>query len=239
MYGGSSNPGNQAAGPLAMAMTASTSTNNIGDILANSKMVIHWGVDTAVRSYAGNRQLLYLKQFQQAGIKQVVIDPFYNDTAALFGAQWIPIVPNTDEALLAAITYVWFTNNLISDSFAAAHVYGYTQFKNYVLGTSDGIAKTPPGLLRSPKCPQRQSPSLRRTGRRCELMSCTHLPMRRRSTEGTSQHEANRTNLLLTTMTIDFLILFVTEFNPFPVLHICDVAPGAFPHHTALRSWHA
>ena len=126
MYGGSSNPGNQAAGPLAMGMTASTSTNNIGDILANSKMVIHWGVDTAVRSYAGNRQNLYLKQFQQAGIKQVVIDSFYNDTAALFGAQWIPIVPNTDEALLAAIAYVWFTNNLISDSFAAAHVYGYS-----------------------------------------------------------------------------------------------------------------
>ena len=61
----------------------------------------------------------------------------------MFGAQWIPIVPNTDEALLAAIAYVWFTNNLISDSFAAAHVYGYTQFKNYVLGTTDGIAKTP------------------------------------------------------------------------------------------------
>ncbi len=143
MYGGSSNPGNQAAGPLAIGVTATTSTNSIADILANSKMLIHWGVDTAARSYAGYRQLLYLKQFQQAGIKQVVIDPFYNDTAALFGAQWIPIVPNTDEALLAAIAYVWFTNSLISDSFASAHVYGYTQFKNYVLGVTDGIAKTP------------------------------------------------------------------------------------------------
>jgi len=142
-WGGSSNPGNQAAGPLAIGVTASTSTNNIGDILANSKMVIHWGNDTAVRSYAGNRQLLYLKQFQQAGIKQVVIDPFYNDTAAVFGAQWIPIVPNTDEALLAAIAYVWFTNNLVNLSFAQAHVFGLSQFQSYVLGSTDGIPKTP------------------------------------------------------------------------------------------------
>lgn len=153
IWGGQSNPGNYAAGPLAIGMSAATSWNNVSDILANSKMVIHWGTDTAIKNYAGYRQLLVLKQFQQAGIKQVVIDPFYNDTAGTFGAQWIPIVPNTDEALLAAIAYVWFTNNLINEQFATSHVYGYPQFKSYVLGTADGTPKTPQWASQITKVP--------------------------------------------------------------------------------------
>ena len=47
-----------------------------------------------------------MQKVKDAGIKQIVIDPWYNDTALLFADQWIPVVPETDVALMAAIAQV-------------------------------------------------------------------------------------------------------------------------------------
>jgi molybdopterin guanine dinucleotide-containing S/N-oxide reductase-like protein len=119
------------------------STNNAADILQNSRLIIHWSSDSAAKRYNGNRQNLWLRRFKEANIKQVVIDPYFSDTAALYGDEWIPILPETDEALMAAIAYVWVTENLHDERFIEAHTVGFEELKNYLLGDSDGLSKTP------------------------------------------------------------------------------------------------
>jgi trimethylamine-N-oxide reductase (cytochrome c) len=143
LCGGNSNPANQAGGPITWGRTATWTTNSYADVLANSKLILYWAVDYGLKSYSSYSQNYYLKQLQLAGKKQIVIDPFYNDTAAAYGCEWMSIVPNTDEAMMVAIAYVWFTESLIDEAFAKSHTVGFDEFKSYVLGVSDGVQKTP------------------------------------------------------------------------------------------------
>ncbi len=119
------------------------STNNAADILHNTKLIIHWASDVAAKRYRGYRQNYWLQRFKQAGIKQVIIDPYFNDTAALYGSEWIPIRPETDEALMSAIAYIWIGENLIKRDFLMSHAIGFEEFRDYVLGKPDGVPKTP------------------------------------------------------------------------------------------------
>ena len=118
-------------------------TNSFGDIIANCKLYIFWSTDPAVRSYITYHQNIFLKQLKDAGIRLIAIDPHQNDTAAVYADKWIPINPHTDEAMMAAIAYVWISENLLDEAFINSHAVGYLQFKDYILGNSDGIPKKP------------------------------------------------------------------------------------------------
>jgi len=142
LVGGTSWTGWIPGGSLVWGFTI-LSTNNAADIIENSKLVIHWASDVAVKRYNGYRQNYWLRKFKEAGIKQIVIDPYFNDTAALYGDEWIPILPETDEALMAAIAHVWITEGLYNEKYVKTHTVGFEQFKDYVLGVSDGVSKTP------------------------------------------------------------------------------------------------
>jgi trimethylamine-N-oxide reductase (cytochrome c) len=112
-------------------------------MLQNTKLIIHWASDLAAKRYNSHRQNYWLRRFKEAGIRQIVIDPYFNDTAALYGDEWIPVLPETDEALMAAIAYVWVTEDLVDKRFVETHTVGFDDFRDYVLGTSDGVPKTP------------------------------------------------------------------------------------------------
>jgi trimethylamine-N-oxide reductase (cytochrome c) len=120
-----------------------TATNNAADILHNTQLIIHWASDVAVKRYRGYRQNYWLNRFKEAGIQQIVIDPYYNDTAAIYGTDWIPILPGTDEALMAAIAYLWISEDLYNPQYVETYTIGFNTFKEYVLGHSDGVPKTP------------------------------------------------------------------------------------------------
>ena len=67
-----------------------------------------------------------------------------NMSAVATGTQWIPILPGTDNAMLAAMAYVMITNNTY-DTVMMSNTYsvGFQQFSDYVTGKSDGTPKTP------------------------------------------------------------------------------------------------
>jgi trimethylamine-N-oxide reductase (cytochrome c) len=142
VVGGTSFTGWQPGGGLIWGF-GPVATNNAADILANSRLVIHWASDVAVKRYNGYRQNLWLRRFKEAGIRQIVLDPYFNDTAALYGDDWIPVLPETDEALMCAIAHVWITEDLCDREFLTTHTIGFEEFRDYILGTSDGTAKTP------------------------------------------------------------------------------------------------
>ena len=79
--------------------------------------------------------------FEKRGLRRVNISPQSTDTPA--GAEWLAIIPGTDTAMMLAIAYELEINDLLDREFIDRCTTGYQQFKPYLLGTSDGQAKTP------------------------------------------------------------------------------------------------
>ena len=127
--------------------------------LRNSQLIVIVGGNPAW-SALGN-PTYYYQQAKEAGARFVVIDPFYNDTVEVVGAEWIPVYPGTDHAMFLGMAHTLITednpmtNRLIDWDFLNSCTVGFDadhmpegadpqdNFKDYVLGTYDGTPKTP------------------------------------------------------------------------------------------------
>lgn len=128
--------------------------------LRNCETIIMLGLNPTW-SAAGSAFYYSYLQAKNAGAKFICIDPFYNDTIASLDAEWIPIHPGTDTALLLGIAHTLIiednpiSNPLIDWDFIKRCTVGFDaesmpkdedskeNFKDYVLGTYDGKPKTP------------------------------------------------------------------------------------------------
>jgi len=116
-------------------------TSNTRDDLLNSRLIILWGWDPAT-IIAGTNTAWYLARAREGGARIVAVDPKYNESAATFAQQWIPIRPGTDAAMLIAMAHVMITENLHDQAFLDTYTVGVDRFKGYVLGVEDGVPKT-------------------------------------------------------------------------------------------------
>ncbi len=115
------------------------------DCLQNAEMMVFWSSDPestngAYAAYEGTQRRLWAKQL---GIEFVHIDPHYNPTAQLLGGKWLAVKPNTDPALAMAIMHVWITEDLYDREYVANRTTGFDEWRDYVLGKTDGVPKTP------------------------------------------------------------------------------------------------
>ncbi len=110
--------------------------------LLNAKLIIMWGWDP-VRMISGTDCIYNLTKAKEKGIKIISIDPRYTHSGAVFADEWIPIIPGTDAAMMAAMANVIVKKNLHDQSFIDKYAVGFDVYKDYVLGTDDGIEKTP------------------------------------------------------------------------------------------------
>ncbi len=115
------------------------------DCLKECEMIVFWSSDpeTTCGVYAGfegTQRRLWAKQL---GIEFVHIDPHCNSTAQLLGGKWIPIKPTTDSAMAQAIMYVWIKEGLYDEEYVRDRTTGFEQWRAYLLGETDGVAKTP------------------------------------------------------------------------------------------------
>lgn len=127
------------------ASTVNYGTIEVGnsrDDLLNSRLIIIWGVD-AVSTIHGTNTMWYLARAREAGAKIISIDPRYTKTAAVVADQWIPIIPSSDTAMAIAMAYVMVTENIQDQAFLDRYTIGFDQFKEYLLGKTDGVAKDP------------------------------------------------------------------------------------------------
>src|SRR5205814_2332369 len=66
-----------------------------------------------------------------------------NHTAQLLGGKWITIRPGTDAALAMAVMHEWIVDGTYDKDYVAQRTTGFGEWRAYLLGTSDGVAKTP------------------------------------------------------------------------------------------------
>jgi anaerobic dimethyl sulfoxide reductase subunit A len=131
------------AGVFAELATYGTSpVDSTRDDLLNARLIILWGCDPAITVHNTNTSW-YLTQAKEAGIKIISVDPRYTVSTATFASQWIPVIPGTDAAMLIAMAYAIIKQNLQNQTFLDTYTIGFQQFKDYVLGIEDRIAKTP------------------------------------------------------------------------------------------------
>lgn len=127
--------------------------NDISDIL-NTKLLILWGCNPA-ETIMGTYTNHYITKLKEKGVRIVVIDPRKTDTVMGYTDEWIGIKPSTDGAMMDAMAYVIFEQNLQDQKFMDEFCIGFDKdhmpedvpadenYKDYLLGIKDGIEKTP------------------------------------------------------------------------------------------------
>ena len=119
----------------------------------NAKLIVVWSQNMAWSS--AGLPTYNLLACKKAGAKIIFVDPMYGATAQALADEWIPVRPNTDAALLLGMAHYMITNNLQDQAFLDKYAVGFDKdhmpkgadpkenFKDHVLGTFDGVPKTP------------------------------------------------------------------------------------------------
>ncbi|MUU18929.1 molybdopterin guanine dinucleotide-containing S/N-oxide reductase [Helicobacter pylori] len=117
------------------------------EMIKNCKVYVMWGADlfkcNRIDYFVPNHvNDSYYPKYKRAGIKFISIDPIYTETAQAFGAEWIPIRPNTDVALMLGMMHHLYTSDQYDKAFIAKYTDGFDKFLPYLLGESDSVPKT-------------------------------------------------------------------------------------------------
>ena len=120
----------------------------------NSHLILLWGHNPAETRF-DSVSMHYLRRAREKGIPMIVIDPRRSDTVDALGAEWVPIRPATDAALLDAMAYVIWSEGLHDQAFLDRCCLGSDKVHmpagadprdcvlSYLTGEADGVVKTP------------------------------------------------------------------------------------------------
>jgi len=119
------------------------------DIVANADMVVCFGGlllrNGQMTSGGGGSHDMedWINRASAAGIRLINVSPIKGDMPDLPGAEWLPIRPGTDAALLFGLMHVLIVETLFDAAFVAACTNGFERLRAYVVGEADGVAKSP------------------------------------------------------------------------------------------------
>jgi len=141
-------------GAVVPYITGSSANNSVDDLL-NSKLVVLWADNPLVTRNGGKGDGYYHLLAKENGAKYIVIDPRMSDSVIALEADWVPINPGTDVALIAALAYVMIEEDIYDKEFVDKYTVGFhednlpegapenSSWMAYVMGDADGEAKTP------------------------------------------------------------------------------------------------
>ncbi|MGL4797034.1 MAG: molybdopterin-dependent oxidoreductase [Paraclostridium sp.] len=102
-------------------------SNSIEDML-NSKSIFIWGKNPAFTTI---HTMQVIKQAKNRGIKIIVIDPIYTETAKL-ADKYIRVNPGTDGALALAMAKIIIEKDLYNTAYIKSYVLGFKEYKSYL-----------------------------------------------------------------------------------------------------------
>jgi biotin/methionine sulfoxide reductase len=80
---------------------------------------------------------------QERGARFVSISPLKDDLTSEVDFEWLWLRPNTDVPVMLALAYILISEGRYDTSFVRSHCVGFDAFKDYALGASDGLPKSP------------------------------------------------------------------------------------------------
>jgi anaerobic dimethyl sulfoxide reductase subunit A len=120
----------------------------------NSKYIILWGWNPAEMKDGTNSEY-FIRKARENGAHTICIDPRLSMSAIALADEWIPIRPGTDVAMMSAMAWVIINESITDDEFIRRCCSGFDKsqmppgceneesYYDYILGTVDGIPKTP------------------------------------------------------------------------------------------------
>ncbi len=105
----------------------------------------------------------WIEELNRAGVAVVNISPIRDDGPGAKSPEWIAIRPNTDVALMLALTHTLVAEGLHDSSFVARYCTGFERVLPYLMGESDGQAKDADWAARITSIP---APKIRALARR-------------------------------------------------------------------------
>ncbi|OCW60594.1 DMSO/selenate family reductase complex A subunit [Trueperella bernardiae] len=131
-------------------------SNSLEDV-KNSKLQVMFANNPLETRMSGGGELAVVQKTKsEYGIRTIIIDPRYSETALAVGDEWVPIKPGTDAALVAGMIHVILSENLQDQDFLDKYCVGFDEdhmpegipphnsYRSYIEGKgADGIEKTP------------------------------------------------------------------------------------------------
>lgn len=109
--------------------------------LMDSKLIILWAHNPQETRF--DNLMYWLRKAKKNGTEIIVIDPRKNATVQALDAEWIGIKPTTDCALMDAMAYVIWKEDLYDYFFVNERCLGFEKYFAYLDGVEDGVPKTP------------------------------------------------------------------------------------------------
>jgi len=81
-------------------------------------------------------------ELRQANIDFINVSPIRDDMSEVLNAEWWSCRPNSDVAIMLGIAHTVETEGLTDRAFLDRYTVGYEKFTPYLLGESDGVAKS-------------------------------------------------------------------------------------------------
>jgi biotin/methionine sulfoxide reductase len=82
-----------------------------------------------------------IAELARAGVEVVNVSPIRDDGPEAARPEWVPIRPNTDTAMLLALTHTLVSEGLHDRAFLASHCVGFGRVLPYLMGETDGQPK--------------------------------------------------------------------------------------------------
>ncbi|MGI9605711.1 MAG: molybdopterin-dependent oxidoreductase [Acidimicrobiales bacterium] len=118
------------------------------DIIANTELLVAFGgvrVNNGQISQGGGGQHVQRigsEKAAQAGVSYVNVSPLRSDVIEMADAQWVPLRPSTDTALMLGLSHTLLAEGLHDQEFLDRYSVGFHRFAAYLHGEIDGVEKT-------------------------------------------------------------------------------------------------
>lgn len=121
------------------------------EVLAEKcELLVMWGADPTVTNDIDWVTTIHenaegMEMVKNAGVPVIAVNPLKPDAAEYFGknCEWIAPKPGTDVAMMIAMAHELESSGKVDREFIRKFTVGYDKFIAYVLGKTDGVAKTP------------------------------------------------------------------------------------------------
>ena len=116
-------------------------------IARHSKLVVMFGgmplrnTQLSDGGISQHRMPANLQACARAGVDFVNISPLRSDAEQVLQAQWLPVIPGTDTALMMALAHTLLLDDLHDKAFLQRYTVGFAKLESYLMGADDGIAK--------------------------------------------------------------------------------------------------
>ncbi|MER9002597.1 molybdopterin-dependent oxidoreductase [Mesorhizobium sp. M0862] len=84
----------------------------------------------------------WFRAAKEAGVEFVSVSPLMRDCGDWLNAEWLPIRPGADTALILALAHTLIVQGQVDHAFLEKYTVGYDRFRDYVLGIADETPKS-------------------------------------------------------------------------------------------------